>query len=354
MGHYVRGLALFSRARDAQPAIEELRAAVALAPLEGELHHRLGVALLESEHDAAALPPLKQAVALEPAHAGWYLPLAKAYHRNGRPQDAVRALRQVVDQAPSPREVKTARELAALLHHPLEGVPRAAVPRLEQALQWLNASDAPQQAIIALEELLLEYPDLGTAHALLGLAFQRLDDAGRAVDEFRRAAELSPLDGRPLYYLAVLWQGRQRDQAAREALEQALARDPLIDDAWTRLGDLSLARGDTLTAHRCFRVLAALQHDSPGSHSRLALVLQLDGDLLAADAALQRALELAPESTDLQLRMGQLYVERSRAARTSAERAALRENAARWINKVLDAQPDNAAAAQAMDALRAP
>lgn len=354
VAHYTRGLALFSRARDARPALEEFRAAVALAPQEAELHHRLGVALLESEQDAEALAPLERAVALFPAHTGWFLPLAKAYHRNGRPRDAVKALRLVVEQAPSPREVKTARELSALIHHPLQGVPRSAVPRLEQALQWLNASDAPQQAIVALEELLLEFPDLGAAHALLGLAFQRLDDAGRAVDEFRRAADLSPEDARPHQYLAILWQGRQRDPSAREALERALERDPLLDDAWMRLGDLSLSRGDTATAHRCFQVLSHLQHDSPGSHSRLALVLQLEGDFAAAGTALDRALELSPDNPDLQLRMGQLFAERSRGARNSQERAAHRAEAERWINKVLEAQPDNAGAAQAIEALRAP
>jgi len=221
-------------------------------------------------------------------------------------------------------------------------------------MQWLNASDSPQQAIVALEELLLEYPDLGGAHALLGLAFHRLDDAGRAVDEFRRAAELSPGDARPHQYLAVLWQGRQRDQAARESLERALERDPLLDDAWMRLGDLALSRGDTATALRCFRILTHLLHDSPGSHSRLALVMQLEGDFPAADAALQRALVLTPDSPDLQLRMGQLHTERSRAARNATERTAHRAEAERWINKVLEAQPDNAAAAQALEALRVP
>jgi len=52
--------------------------------------------------------------------------------------------------------------------------------------------------------------------------------------------------------------------------------------------------------------------------------------------------------------MGQLYTERSRAARNASERTAHREEAARWINKVLEAQPDNPAAAQALEALRGP
>jgi tetratricopeptide (TPR) repeat protein len=353
-GHYTRGLALYARAADVPRALEEFRAAAALAPGEPELHHRLGVALLEAEDEAAALPSLQRALELAPGRAAWRLPLAKALHRTGRSTDAVEALRSFVELGPAPRDVQLARDLMARISPPLAGVPRAALPKLEQALHWLNTADAPQQAAVALEELLLEYPDLGPAHALLGLAFQRLEDAGRAVEEFRRAAELQPLDGRPHYYLAVLLLGRQKDPSAREALERALERDPLIDDAWGRLGDLALGRGETATARRCYRVLTALQPNAPLAHSRYALVLQLDGDFAAAEAELRRAHELAPADADLQLRLGLLFSERRKQARTAIERASHAAEAERWIRQVLESQPDNAAAAQALDQLRAP
>lgn len=352
--HYTRGLALYARAADVPRALEEFRSAAALAPREPELHYRLGLALLESEDEAASLPSLERALELAPDRAAWRLPLAKALHRTGRDRDAVGALRAFVEQGPAPRDLQLARELMARISPPLAGVPRAALPKLEQALHWLNAVDAPQQAALALEELLLEYPDLGPAHALLGLAHQRLEDAGRAVEAFRRAAELQPLDGRPHYYLAVLLLGRQKDPSAREALERALERDPLIDDAWARLGDLALGRGDTATARRCYRVLSALQPDSPLSHSRYALVLQLEGDFAAAESELRRAHGLAPADPDLQLRLGLLFSERRRQARDVAERARHAAEAERWIHQVLELQPDNAAAAQALDALRAP
>ncbi|MFY0576011.1 hypothetical protein ACN28S_18090 [Cystobacter fuscus] len=42
-------------------------------------------------------------------------------------------------------------------------------------------------------------------HALMGLAWQRLDDAGRAVEEFKRAIELAPADGKNHFYLGELY-----------------------------------------------------------------------------------------------------------------------------------------------------
>ncbi|MBI3181970.1 MAG: tetratricopeptide repeat protein [Myxococcales bacterium] len=351
--HYMLGLSLFSRAADAAgPAISELRQAAELAPAEPEAHHRLGVALLECERYEEALPPLERARELAPDRPAYALPLAKAYYRNGNRQRAVEAIRAVVSSEPSPAEVKVARALMDAIADPFATLPRAARPKLELGMAWLFDRDIPQQAAISFEELLREYPDLSVVHALLGLCYQRLDDAGRAVDELRRAIELAPDDGKNHLYLGELYLGRQRPEQAREHLERALALNPVLGEAHHRLGELALERGELDQAQPHFRALTFLEPDSHAPRTKLAVVLKLKGDFAGAERELHRVLERDPSSTEAKLGLGLLHAEKNGRARTKEERAATRREAARWLEEVLAVQPDHALASRALEGLK--
>ena len=352
--HYMLGLAHFSRAAGAgAPARAAFERAIALAPAEPELYHRLGVALVESELYAQALPPLERAVALAPQQPGLQLPLAKARHRTGDSAGAVAALASVVQAGPTPAEVDTARSLMEQISDPFARLPRAAAAGLEEGLRALHEQDLPQQAILAFEELLHDFPDLAVVHALLGLAYQRLDDAGRAVDEYRRALELAPTDGKTHLYLAELYLARQRPEAARVELERAVALHPLLDGAWFQLGDLQLQRRELPAARRAFQVLSHLQPGSPAARGKLALVLQLEGDWQGAEKELRAVLDRDPENLAFALRLGLLHTERRGRATSPQARRSASDEAERWLRKVLKAQPENAVASRALASLRA-
>lgn len=347
---YQRGLVRFSIARQAaEPAIAELRCAVEARPDAGELHYRLGLALLESERDAEAKAELEQALALNPTKSAWALPVAKARLRLGDIEGGVAALRQVIAGSPSAAEIATARALMETALAPR--MPETARPRFEQGLQWLQVADVPQRAIVAFEELLQDFPDLSEVHALLGLAYLRLDDGGRAVDELQRAIELAPKDGRPYLYLGQLYLARQRSAQAKELLEKAVAKNPLLDDAWLALGDLALDRNDHLEARRCFQTLASLQPQAFAPRGKLALVLQREGDWPAAERELETARSHEPENPEIWLRLGLLHLERSQRAPKLSERDDGRIKARPWLEKVLERQPDNAIASQALEVL---
>jgi tetratricopeptide (TPR) repeat protein len=353
--HYQRGLVLFSRSADAgDEAITQFRAAAAQAPTRGEFHYRLGVALLESERYPDALASLEKAVALEPAHSGWFLPLAKARYRAGDAHGAVEAVRTVVFGQPSPAEAKLAHALMEQLADPFAGFPRAARPQLEQALQWLEVADVPQQAMLPLEEILKDYPDLAVAHALLGLAYARVDDAGRAVDEFKRAIELAPDDGKTHLYLAELYFARQRPKNAEEHFERAVALNPTLEDGWARLGDLALERQDYALARRDYAITSALAPDSLPARGKLAMVYQLEGDWPRADHELRIANQQAPDNLEFMLRLGLLHAERAMKARTTDEKKTASTEASIWLQKVLDQQPENALASRALERVKQP
>ena len=350
---YMLGLALFSRARDAgAPAVAAFERAIALAPDTGEYHYRLGVARLESEQYAAAVEPLRKAVALAPERTAWHLPLAKALHRTGDVDGAVKALGVVVRGRPSPADVATARALMEQIADPFNGIPKAAEAKFEEGLRLLNDLDAPQHAIVAFEEVLHDYPDLAVLHALLGLAYQRLDDAGRAVDEFKQAIERAPRDGKNHLYLGELYLARQRPDAARTAFERAIALHPLLDVAWFRLGDLHLERRDLTAAREAFSVAASLLPDAIPPRGKLALVYQLEGDYAAAERELRHVVEKDPENVEFSLRLGLLFTEQSMKSTKPQARKAAAEEAEKWLSKVLEAQPENAVASRALQSLK--
>ncbi len=353
LSHYVQGLVRFSRAADATgPAIAEFRRAVELSPQEPEFHYRLGLALVESEQFEAALAPLRQATTLAPEHASWFLPLAKALARTGDAKGAVAAVRVVVTGNAGPADVKTARVLMDQIVDPFGTLPQSARPRLEQALQWLEVADVPQQAIVQLEELAQEFPDQAVVHSLLGLSYARLDDAGRAVDEFQRAIDLAPDDGKNHLYLASLYQTRQRQKSAEEQLQKAIDLNPVLDDAWLKLGDFALERRDYVGARGRFEVASRLVPDSLAARGKLALVHQLEKNWPAADRELRLVVDKDPENLEFVLRLGVLHTERFLATRAPAERAEAAKEATKWLEKVLEAQPENALASRALERLK--
>lgn len=350
VAHYQLGLLLFSSAADASgPAIAHFERAAQLAPNEGEYQYRLGLALLESERYEQSLSPLRRAVELRPETSAWYLPLAKALYRSGASTEAVRALATVVEGAPSAAEVQHARALMNHISDPFATLPKAAKPTFEQGLQWLQVADVPQQAIVSFEQILADYPDLAVVHALLGLAYQRIDDAGRAVEELKRAIELSPEDGKNHLYLAELYLSHQRPKPAEEHLRQALQKNPLLEDAWFRLGDLALERKDLADARRRFRVARYLSPDSVPARGKLALVYQLEHDWPAADRELKAVLDKDPQNLEFMMRLGVLHTDRWQNAKTADERKAAAAVATEWLQKVLEQQPENATASRALE-----
>lgn len=352
ISHYQRGLLLFARSADATaPAIEQFKAAMTLSPQEPEFHYRLGVALLESERFEESLPELKAAIGLQPATAAWHLPLAKALHHTGDDRPAVEAVRTAISGTPSPNEVKTARALMAQINDPLARFPRQAQAKLEKGIAWLEQADVPQQAIISFEEILRDFPDLAVVHSLLGMAYQRLDDAGRAIDEFKRALELNPEDARTYYLLGELYFARQRQQQAKEHFEHALEKNPTMDEAWVRLGDLALDRQDLTTARTCFRTLTFLSPDAPGPRGKLAFVYQLEGDWPGADRELRRVADKEPQNVEFMLRLGTLHADRYAKSKQPVERKAAGDEARKWLAKVLELQPENALASRALESI---
>ncbi|HLT31844.1 MAG TPA: tetratricopeptide repeat protein [Myxococcaceae bacterium] len=353
--HYMRGLALFTRPADASgPAIDAFRTATEGAPERAELHYRLGVALLETEQVEEALPPLQRALELEPTNARFRLPLAKALALTGDREGAVAQLALLVRSEPAPTtaDIQVGRQLMLIVADPYSGIPASVRPRIDQGLAALHERDQPQPAIVAFEEILRDFPDLAVVHSLVGLAWLRLDDAGRALDRFRKATELAPWDGHNHLYLGNLYASRQRPDQALEAWRRAVELHPLLGDAWSQIGATLFEQGDLDGAAEALRITTVLEPGDPVAFGRLAMAHQLAGRLGPAEDALARAIRLAPSDAGLHLSMGALLAERAQAS-TGATRSSFRTRAREAYQKVLELQPDNLVAAGALERLSA-
>lgn len=107
-----------------------LRKGIALEPRAAPLHHALGLALVRQKQTAAAVRELGEAAKLAPANARYAYVYAVALHDTGRPQDALRVLREALKRQPYDREV-----LFALAQYSAAGNRESALGYARQLLE---------------------------------------------------------------------------------------------------------------------------------------------------------------------------------------------------------------------------
>lgn len=349
LAFYTLGLARFA-AGDEAAAVAALQRAAELKPDEADIQYRLGVALLDGEKFAEALKPLQRAAQLSPRTARYRTPLASCLGRLGDRRAAMHAFRDFAALGPSPDEAALAVKTARSLTDPFRDLPQPARQELEQALGYL-VRDQPGLAVPPLEALLAKMPDLAPAHALLGLAEARLDEAGRAVTELKRAAELAPELPQPHAYLAELFAGKDRPELAAQEYQAALDRDPLDPATLRKLGLLRLEHGGG-PATEPLRQAAALLPGDDGLQLLLARAEIAAGEVQPARARLEQLSQRRPDDAEILLRLAMLlYDERTRAE--GPGRGELGQRVEKLLEHVLSIQPDNATASRLLTALKA-
>jgi type IV pilus assembly protein PilF len=127
----------------------------------------------------------------------------------------------------------------------------AAQYNLQLGITYLRQNNL-QAARQKLEKALEQAPDLATAHAALGLVFERLEDPAGAERHYRRAVDLDSSDPDNLNALAVFTCSRKQDpRAALKLFDRAIAiplsvsaanRPMLYTNAGTCAKSVDLAR----------------------------------------------------------------------------------------------------------------
>ena len=121
---------------------------------------------------------------------------------------------------------------------------------------------------------------------------QRLDSV---LLEYRAAQRMDADRPDAQMRLAILELQQGKPDAAKSALERAIALDPSFIPAYVNLADFHRAVGDDAAGERVLRDALARAPQHPDVHHALGLALVRQGRLDAAIPELQRAAELRPE-----------------------------------------------------------
>lgn len=258
------------RAGQSAAAIDPLRRAVALDAGFDEAHYLLGIVLRDARDIAGATAALEHAVQANPLLIAARDELADLYRAQGRSADALAQLTAMADSDPGP-----ARDVAIALAEARQERYDAALARLDAARQrdpadsvvatalgrvhLMRAERAPESAR-RVAEARLALPPLesalgGSARrseglALYGRAVYLAGDAAAAERLLEEAVATSPFDRMAFAYLADAAEALRHYAAARDALArfEALEGDAAPADVRAgrarRLGGLALAAGD--------------------------------------------------------------------------------------------------------------
>ncbi|RMG13186.1 MAG: tetratricopeptide repeat protein [Deltaproteobacteria bacterium] len=349
------GLAIVRYARStahAKEALQLLARVDALHPGLADVAYRMGLIHLDAEAWRPAADALGRAVALDGRNATYRVAYAVALYHLGEKERAIDALADLLELSPTPAEVEKARQVAARITDPLREVPESVKERVKRGLAWLEQADVPQNAIDILRDVLLEHPDLAIVHSYVGLAYQRIGSAAEALTHLRRAVELKPDLPLAHLYLGNFYYGRDRFEEAKEHYEEALRHNPLLLEAHVLLARMAMEHDDRPRALRHLRAWATLEPENPTPLLELARVLARSGELDGAQRALRRVLHLDPDNLEAHLSLATIWRRRYELARDEASRRAAAAQVEAHAGRVLEAQPDNAAAARLIDAVR--
>lgn len=219
----------------------------------------------------------------------------------------------------------------------------AAQYNLQLGISYLRQNNLPA-ARDKLERALEQEPGLATAHAALGVVFERLEDPAGAERHYRRAVDLEPNDPDNLNALAVFTCSRKQkpedalklfdraiqiplsvknanramlytnagtcakrvDLARSEAyLRGALAQDPRFPDALYQLADVSLEQGNALQARGFIERYLAAGKPTPAALWLGVRIEQKLNDSAAAGRYGEQLRKTFPESNETRLLLNQ-------------------------------------------------
>ncbi len=354
---------------------------------------RRGLSALDNDHPEAARLFFDQCLATWPTDAETHFRSAQAARRCGDFPEAERHLAEAQKLGWNPSDIELEHAMLSIQtgsiadaeavlasalqqgHRETPQIFAVLVPALMQEFRWFDALSL----VTRWTEL---KPDSAQAWTCQGDIYERLQKKNEAVNAFRQAINLNPVDERVRMSLArMLVQTRQPDEAvthlellaksspddsrvtmllgvcrdlqgdreqAISLLERAMAQNPWDAKAYHHRGRMELNLGKATTALPFLRRAAELDPSDPEILYSLVLCLQAAGLTDEAriaeerwkrcEADLKRVAEVArlvavsPHNPDLRREMGELFLRNGRD-----------QDGLRWLESALREQPDHAA-----------
>ena len=290
LSHALYGLGLLAlRAGDLDQARSHLERAAEAAPHHGEVHK-----LLAQVYQRLDEPELAELSALS----------ARAYPDESGARDSV--IEQVNEHAVSSRS------------HSQRGLALAQAGRYAEAetvfrkvmeLREANARDYANlggslagqgrldEAIEAYQEALRITPEETYARNNLALALLTSGDAAAAEEHLREALRIDPAYADAHFNLGLLLERTGRPEQAEGAYRQALAVNPAHAASYNSLARLLAIRGDETGAMALWRKTVSINALDLDAMYNLAMLLSKNDEHAEAIGLLNRAMQLAPNSS---------------------------------------------------------
>ena len=259
-----------------QEAENALRHAMQVDPAAARPRIDLGdLYVLAYRKPAEAIPFYKEAIRLEPKHAGAHYGLGMALGMTGQRMEAVAELNQAATLAPT---------------NPL---PYYRLGRLHESERRLD------QAMEAFGLALRARPAFAPAFLERGKILLAKNDSAGALREFQNAAAADSALAEPHLQLGMIYQQRRQWSNAQEAYLAAIARNPQEAIAYNNLAWMATESGVQLNdALKWARKAVSIAPDVSQFQTTLGWVQRARGDLGAAADALAKAAAMKPPRAD--------------------------------------------------------
>lgn len=261
--------------------------ALQLDPTVVDAHYNLGCLYGERGEHTQAEQYYRAALRLQPGHAGSLGNLAVLLAQAGQRAEAEACYRQALQATAHRRDGLDVRYNLALL---------------------LSQTDRLAEAETLLQTQLQHEPDDLASHALLGNLYQQQgrNEAARACWE--RILQQAPQHPEALNNLAVIYQQQRRWDEAASLLQRALLQTAPPPDLLLNQANGLLQQGNATAALALLQQAIAQHPRHAPLHDALGVACSELRDAEQAEAAMRRAVELAPEQPRFRQNLAYLHL----------------------------------------------
>lgn len=254
-------------AGDLDAAHQQLKCALALAPQDIDAWIALGVLHRRRGDHAAALTCYEQVLKSDPSHANARLNVANVLGEMGRLDEAEARFRDFIARHPDVSmahanlgKLLAKRAKLGLAAHHLREALRLEPTNIDAGLhlgQLQRRVGQLDEAAAVLRSAVHASPNDALAHLLLAETLNESGDATEANRHFERCLALDPTADRAMARLGLNHYLSLRLAEAEKLFRDALARNPLNEDAWIGLSNVLLQHGRTEEAESGFEPFIA-------------------------------------------------------------------------------------------------
>jgi predicted O-linked N-acetylglucosamine transferase (SPINDLY family) len=328
-------VAMFNEQRY-ESAQAQAKALIKRYPRDSFGYKALGAIFTETQRSAAAIEPMKKAIALDPHDAELRANLGNAYKDLRELEDAEKCYRKALSIDPGFATVYS--NLGVILKD--RGLFNEAESSYRSALQLepgnseakvrlgyvLMRMDKVEEAEACLREVLKATPDYVECLQALAMLLSQLERRDEAMACYEHVLKVSPDSFEIHNNHGNLFKEIGQFVSAESAYRKALSIKPDSALAFNNLGMVLQHQNRTVEAEANYRIALALQPDFPEAINNLGVTLMDTGRLAEAESLYLSGLAMRPKFFSLLANLGCVYKEQGRIEESVASfRAALKQ-----------------------------